>query len=91
MTAERPRQRPDVSARTVGDETIVLDRTTNQVHQLNPTASFVWQRCDGRHTALEIADELVGAFEVDRAAARDAVVVALRQFDELRLLGPPRD
>ena len=91
MSDERPRQRPDVNARTVGDETIVLDRATNQVHQLNATASFVWQRCDGRHTGAEIADELVGAFEVAHDAARDAVVVALRQFDELGLLGPARD
>ncbi|HVG77937.1 MAG: PqqD family protein [Candidatus Rokuibacteriota bacterium] len=91
MSDERPRQRPDVNARTVGGEIIVLDRATNQVHQLNATASFVWQRCDGRHTAVEIADELVGSFEVDRAAAHDAVVVALRQFDQLGLLGPPRD
>lgn len=91
MSDERPRQRPDVSARTVGDETIVLDRATNQVHQLNATASFVWQRCDGHHTGAEIADELIGAFEVAQDTARDAVVVALRQFDELGLLGPARD
>ena len=87
MSDERPRLRGIVNARTVDGEIVVLDRTTNQVHQLNPTASFVWQRCDGRHTTVEIADELVGAFEVDRAAARDAVVVALRQFDQLGLLG----
>ncbi len=91
MTAERPRQRPDISARTVADEIIVLDRGANQVHQLNATASFVWQRCDGRHPAPEIADELAGVFDVDLETARMAVVTALRRFDELGLLGPTRD
>jgi len=88
---ERPRQREDVSARSVGGETIVLDRTTNQVHQLNATASLVWQRCDGQHTVAEIAKALTEAFEVDRDTARDAVVEALRQFDQLGLLDLARD
>jgi Coenzyme PQQ synthesis protein D (PqqD) len=91
MVAERPRQRADLSIRSVGDESIVLDRVTNQVHQLNATAAFVWQRCDGRHTAPQIADELVGAFDVDPATAHDAVVTALRRFDELGLLAAESD
>ena len=92
MTApERPRQRPDISARVVANETIVLDRAANQVHQLNATASFVWLRCDGRHTAPEIADELTSAFDVDLDTARNAVVMALRRFDELGLLDSARD
>ena len=91
MTAERPRQRPDVNARMVADETIVLDRASAQVHQLNVTASFVWHRCDGRHTPLQIADALTGAFDVDLDTARDAVVTALRRFQELGLLDHARD
>jgi Coenzyme PQQ synthesis protein D (PqqD) len=91
MTTERPRQRQDLSTRTVDDETIILDRATNQVHQLNTTASFVWQRCDGRHTSLDVADELRAAFDVDAATASEAVGEALRRFAELGLLDAARD
>ncbi len=89
MTDERPRQREDVNARTVDGEIIVLDRATNQIHQMNVTASFVWQRCDGRHTAAAIAEALKAAFDVDPDTARDAVTAALRRFDELGLLRDP--
>ena len=91
MIGERPRQRPDLTARIVGSETIVVDRITNQVHQLNATASFVWQRCDGEHTPPQIAEALLDAFDVDPLTARDAVVGTLHQLDDLGLLGPARD
>jgi len=86
VTDEHPRQREDVNARTVGGEIILLDRASNQIHQLNVTASFVWQRCDGRHTAAAIAEALTAAFDVDPDTARDAITAALRQFDQLGLL-----
>jgi hypothetical protein len=91
VIGERPRQRPDLTARTVGGEIVVMDRNNNQVHQLNATASFVWQRCDGQHTPPQIAEALLNAFDVDPLTARDAVVGVLHQFDELGLLGPARD
>jgi hypothetical protein len=90
MIAERPRQRPDLTARVVGGETILLDRGSNQVHQLNATASFVWRHCDGAHTPPEIAGALLDAFDVDPVTAHDAVVAVLQQFDELGLLSRAR-
>lgn len=69
---------------------VVLDREAEQIHQLNPTASFIWERCDGRRTAWDIADELAGAFDVDPDTAREAVSAALRRFAELGLLDDAR-
>ena len=70
---------------------VVLDRTSDLVHQLNQTASFIWERCDGRSTARDIADQMVAAFDVDRATAETSVVATLRQLETLGLLDPPRD
>ena len=90
MSPDRPQQRADLSVRLVEHEAIILDREANQVHQLNATASLVWQRCDGQHTAVQIAEALTGAVHVDLETARAAVVTALRRFAELGLLRPGR-
>ena len=71
----------------VGEEALVLDRTSNQVHQLNVTATFIWLRCDGVHTVERIAEELAAAFAVDAATAQGSVEDALREFGRLGLLG----
>jgi Coenzyme PQQ synthesis protein D (PqqD) len=88
MPSGHPEQRPDLSVRVIEHETIILDREANQVHQLNATASLVWQRCDGQHSAGQIADVLLEVFDVDPHTARDAVVTSLRRFAELGLLRP---
>jgi predicted deacylase len=63
----------------VGDEMVILDRRHQVVHQLNETARHVWTRCDGEHTAMAIAGELVQAFDVDaETAARDVASVLRR-------------
>jgi hypothetical protein len=83
---ERPRRRSDVAVRDVDGDTVVLDRTAEKIHRLNSTAGFIWQRCDGRRTVGDIAEELAGAFEVVPEVAHEAVVTAIRQLDGLGLL-----
>jgi Coenzyme PQQ synthesis protein D (PqqD) len=90
MSENYPRRRSDISARVVVDETVVLDLGAAQIHQLNATASFIWDRCDGHYTVVEIAEKLTGSFDVDCETARQAVQATLRRLDELGLLAPPR-
>jgi Coenzyme PQQ synthesis protein D (PqqD) len=40
------------------DETLVYDLERDRAHCLNQTAAFVWQHCDGRSNAREIARAL---------------------------------
>jgi hypothetical protein len=86
---DTPRRRSDVHARLVDGEVVVLDRKTDLVHQLNATASFIWQRCDGRATRHDMAAQLVEAFEVDADTATAAVASALEQLARLGLLESP--
>ena len=91
MGGDRPKRRSDVGARVVDGETVVLDRDAALVHQLNVTASFVWDRCDGRCTVSEIAEQLADAFGTTPDASKEAVTAALRRFAALGLLEHARD
>ena len=51
-----PVKRGSVLRRDMGDETVLYDSKTGAVHALNPTASLVWDLCDGEHS-LEAMEE----------------------------------
>ncbi|MCZ6689895.1 MAG: PqqD family peptide modification chaperone [Planctomycetota bacterium] len=56
--AARPARREDVLSRDVDGEIVLFDPVSNGIHGLNPTASFVWDLCDGTRTEDEITGEL---------------------------------
>lgn len=49
---------PTLELREVGDETMVHDAQSGQVHVLNATAGWVLRACDGNRTTTEIAQAL---------------------------------
>jgi hypothetical protein len=81
-----PLRRADVNVRVVDGETVVLDRRLRQVHQLNVTASHVWERCDGRHAVTDIAEDLVEAFDVDAETAERDAAATVEQLARVGLL-----
>jgi hypothetical protein len=83
---QNPRTRPGLDTRTIDDEMIVLDVARQRIHRLNPTASFIWQRCDGQHSSDDIMASLaaVHAVTIDRVAAD--VHRTLREFARLELI-----
>jgi hypothetical protein len=70
---------------------VLLDLEGELVHQLNRTASFIWDRCDGQRSLREIGAELAAAFDVDPGTATEDVAATVRQFERLGLVtcGPP--
>jgi Coenzyme PQQ synthesis protein D (PqqD) len=83
-----PRPRPDLKARVVDGETVLLDRAGGRVHQLNATATFVWSKLDGAASAEEVAAAVAEAFEVEPQTAVRDVNALLDQFRTLNLLDP---
>jgi len=91
LVSDRPKRRGDLNARLVDGEMVVLDRHAERIHQLNSTARFIWDHCDGDRSVAQIADGMMEAFEVDGATAARDVADTVRQFAELGLLdGRPR-
>jgi Coenzyme PQQ synthesis protein D (PqqD) len=72
----------------VDGEVVILDRQSDLIHQLNHTASYIWDLCDGQSTVGEIANQLAAAFHVDAHTAGRDVATTIRQLHSLGLLEP---
>jgi hypothetical protein len=82
----RPKHRLDVQSRLVDGEMVVLDREQGLIHQLNRTATFIWEKCDGHRSAAEIAVQLSESFAVDETTALDDVIQILITLQQLKLV-----
>jgi hypothetical protein len=51
--------------------------------ELNETARFIYEQCDGRRSTDDMARALAEAFEIDIATARNDVVACLSQLRDL--------
>lgn len=81
-----PNHRTDVSVRIVDGELIVLDRQKELIHQLNQTASYIWERCDGHSTVADIAHQLADEFSVSLETAEADTQRFIEQLHTLDLL-----
>jgi hypothetical protein len=84
--SNHPRRRTDLKTRLVEGELVVLDREGQMVHQLNRTASYIWQHCDGESSAAKIAEEVCQNFEIDYATALQDVLNTIEQLEKMKLL-----
>ena len=82
----RLRRRSNLKTQLVDGEMVVLDRQQGLVHQLNKTASYIWEQCNGQRTAAEIAGQLCESFEVDRPTALNDVLEVLKRLQDLKLI-----
>jgi Coenzyme PQQ synthesis protein D (PqqD) len=77
--------RPSENDTRVG-ETLILSREEGRLYQLNPTASFIWDCCDGNSNIADITERLAGAYEVDSSTARKDVEEVLSNLRNSNLL-----
>jgi len=81
-----PKQRDDIHTRVVEGEAVLLDRQKDLIHQLNCTATYVWNCCDGRTSLTELATQLAEAFDVPQEIAISDLATVIQQFHDLHLL-----
>jgi hypothetical protein len=86
MMAYRPKRRRDIQTRVVDGQTIVLDRGEEFVHQINKTASYIWERCNGRRSPEEITCEICEVFDIDFPTARKDVIATVDRLRRSKLL-----
>jgi Coenzyme PQQ synthesis protein D (PqqD) len=81
-----PKRRSDVRVRVVDGEAVILDSDRGLIHQLNNTAYYIWEGCDGNSTVAEIAQQLAVVFSADPQTAADDAATLILQFQSLGLL-----
>ncbi len=78
----KPRQVAAYRLEVIGDEVLLFHPTTTQIIYCNPSASLIWQLCDGQRTVDEIVALLAAAYpEAAESMAAD-VDAALQQLHE---------
>ena len=83
------RPRGELSTRVVDGERVILDRENGRVHQLNSTASFIWDRiADGKEPS-EIAAELSEFFDIAESRAQCDVDRIVEELTTLNLFVSP--
>ena len=75
-----------VMIREVDEEVLLLDTESDQIHQLNQTASFIWRNCSEATSAEEIAARLTMEFDVGKDAALKDVIEVLGRLQALELI-----
>ena len=81
----RPNARTkDLDIRRDTAELFVKDLTRHKEIYLNPTSAYVWQKCDGKRNASEIAKEM--AKELGIIISEKVVSLALNRLAEDHLL-----
>lgn len=82
----RPVHHPATGSQLFGDEAVIVSGAENVVCLLNPVGSRIWELCDGSRTAAHIARVLTEEFEVDLAAAQQAVTAFLDELVAKKLV-----
>ena len=82
----RYRQRENLTVQAVDDEILILDLESNQIHQLNASAGFIWQLCDGDMSVDQLSEIYAEHYEVEADVARADVKLVTEQLCGMGLL-----
>ena len=80
------RRRAGVMVRDLDGDVLILDTEANRIHQLNPTASYIWRHVDEARVPEQLAGLLAEAFDVEEQVALVDVLETLRRFQGLNLV-----
>jgi len=76
---------PNVLAKRVGDEIVLVHLETNRVFELNRTAAFLWDALGSGSTRDELEERLALEFDVERNELAREIDDLLSQFASERL------
>ncbi len=78
---------PQVMAREVGDETVILDLASGTYFGLDPVGARIWQLMSEGKTLSEICDTMLDEYEVSREELERDTVRLTEELVEQGLIG----
>jgi len=79
---------PMLAWREIDGSVVIISPERSMVHELNPTASFIWKKVDGKRTTDEIAEQVAAEFDVTRESALADIHELAESLAANQLLGP---
>lgn len=86
MPAMRPKIREDLAVVELDHEAIVYDEDAGRLHHLNPTATMIFQMCDGTATVKELSADIADAYGLETSDVERQIRALLREFRKSDLL-----
>ena len=77
---------PDVVARRLGEETVLVNLRTNRIFQLNRTGAAFWELVEEGCERAEIEERLASRFAVDQAVLSSNLDALVAELDQAGLL-----
>ena len=81
-----PTIKPGLTVQDVGEESLVLDLKSGQIHQLNTTAAWILSQCNGENSAEAIASEFAEMFSLDDETALRDVNTTIDQLHKIDIV-----
>jgi hypothetical protein len=85
MNDAYPRRADALEVNEADDGLVIYDPAHDMVHHLNPSASMIFDLCDGTRDAQSIAHILAEAYDLD-APPQDDATAGLRELVDRRLI-----
>lgn len=82
----RPQRAPNVVARTLEGETVLLNLSTEEYFSLNDVGSLVWDLADGQRTIADITQVIVAEYDAERAEVLDDMLALLDELADAGLV-----
>jgi hypothetical protein len=86
MAAMKPKVREDLVVVEVDGEAVIYDQQKLDILHLNPTATIVFNLCDGSSTIKEMAGDIADAFQMPADQVERQVRSLIRDFKQTALL-----
>ena len=80
------RVKPGLIAQSVDGELLILNREQEQIHQLNPVASFIWNKLDGQITLEQLVMAIANKYDVKQEVAKHDLESLLSELSDLNLI-----
>ena len=85
-SSKYPVPHPQVAARVVDGEAVIILADSGEVNVLNPVGTRIWELTDGARTVQQIADTIVAEYDVTPEAALQDVTEFLQTLADANML-----